>query len=833
VLENGPASPYARFFDIDWVPLMHALEDKVLLPILGAQYGRVLESGDLKLIFEDGAFHLHYFDRVLPLAPRTTRPILEQAADRLRAAEQPVPAELESIMFALDHLPGRTETSEEAVVTRAREKEVIKTRLSSLCAGNLEVDREIKNVCHEIETGGKERNFDLFDKLLSAQSYRLAYWRVASEDINYRRFFDINNLAAIRMELPEVFEATHELIFELLGQDGVSGLRIDHVDGLWYPRDYLSKLQQRTASIYGVPAEQKPLYLVVEKILAKDEQLRKDWPAHGTTGYEFGAQATQVLVDRRAEKVFSETYWRFMGRSTLYAELAYEGKLLVMRSAMASEVNALAHMLNRISETHRWYRDFTLNALTAAIREMIACFPVYRTYITPEGDTSPEDSRVILRAIASARRRNPALERSTFEFLRDIFLPPADHAHPVDEDLRRQFILKLQQCTGAITAKGVEDTAFYIYNRLVALNEVGGDPGVFGISVEKFHDQTRTRDQSFPHGMLATSTHDTKRSEDVRARIAALTEFPKEWAAISRRWRQLNRKMHQEVDGELAPDANEEYLLYQTLIGTWPLAPLSPEQRPDYVARLQSYMVKAGHEAKVNTSWVEPNEAWDKAVSSFVERILDPSADNRFLASFEPFAHRIAEFGAINSLAQLILKLTVPGVPDIYQGQELWDFSLVDPDNRRPVDYESRSAVLREVNDATSCADLMQNWRDGRIKFFITRKLLQLRRKNPAFFLAASYEPLKVEGEWADHVIAFRRDHDQTSLLVMVPRLTSRIGSPPVGDCWRNTEVLAGENREWRSAFDLEPLTGGPQVKVAGALRQLPFGVFVSSGLSL
>lgn len=829
VLENGQSSPFAQFFDIDWEPVRRGLENKVLLPILGDQYGRVLENGDLKLAFNEGTFQLQYFERLLPLAPRSTRPILERVAARFRDSSRPVPVELESIMFALDHLPDRTEADEELRLARAREKEVIKKRLARLCIEDPEVEHEIRAVCAELQTGGPENNFDAFDTLLSAQPYRLAYWRVAAEDINYRRFFDINNLAAIRVELPEVFEATHKFVFELMASGGVSGLRIDHVDGLWDPRTYLAKLQEKFAALSQTPVENKPLYLLVEKILARDELLRRDWPVHGTTGYEFGAQAIQVLIDRNAEKSMTETYRKFLGNVASFPEIAYEGKSLTMRSSMASEVNVLAHMLHRISETHRWYRDFTLNALAAALREVIACFPVYRTYITPDGEVSPEDSRVILRAIASARRRNPALERSVFEFIRDILLPPEANPHAVDEKLRRQFILKLQQCTGPITAKGVEDTAYYVYNRLVALNEVGGDPGTFGASVERFHEQCKTRLALSPHTLLATSTHDTKRSEDVRARIAALTELPRDWANAVRRWHQANRRLRQEIAGELAPDANEEYLLYQTLVGTWPLSPMLPAQHAEYVGRIQAYMVKAGHEAKVNSSWVEPNEAWDKAVSDFVAHILEPGAKNRFLPFFEPFAQRIAELGAINSLSQTVLKLTTPGVPDIYQGQEWWDFSLVDPDNRRPVDYENRRTLFGETRDPVSCAGLLENWRDGRIKIFITQKLLQLRRRHPDLFAYGAYEPLAIDGDLAEHVIAFRRHHEQRGVVVIVPRLSSRIGSPPVGEHWSETRIRDIPTQVYRNLFSGEELPPGSSLNISAALQNFPVAVLVSS----
>jgi (1->4)-alpha-D-glucan 1-alpha-D-glucosylmutase len=372
------------------------------------------------------------------------------------------------------------------------------------------------------------------------------------------------------MELPEVFDATHRFVFELVAGGAITGMRIDHVDGLWDPRSYLETLQRRYGKVTGTHDDGRPLYLLVEKILGVDERLRPDWPIHGTTGYEFANQVIAVLVDAEAKTAFTDIYTRFIGTPVAFPEVAYAGKLLTMRVSMSSEVNVLGHMLNRLSETNRWYRDFTLNALTTAIRELIACFPVYRTYVGPDGSASEDDRRIIDRALRTARRRNPAIERSVFEFVRDVLLPPEDNPRPLDETARLDFVLKFQQCTGPITAKGVEDTAFYVYNRLVALNEVGGDPGVFGASIETFHRQNETRLADFPHSLLATSTHDTKRSEDVRTRIAALSEIPADWGRAVRRFHTATRKHRMEVDGEFAPDPNEEYLLYQTLIGTWP-----------------------------------------------------------------------------------------------------------------------------------------------------------------------------------------------------------------------------------------------------------------------
>ncbi len=462
---------------------------------------------------------------------------------------------------------------------------------------------------------------------------------------------------------------------------------------------------------------------------------------------------------------------------------------------------------------------------------MIACFPVYRTYITPDGVASDAGRKVIDRAIAMARRRNPAIERSVFDFLREVLLPPPNNAHPVDEEARREFVMKFQQCSGPITAKGVEDTAFYNYHRLIALNEVGGEPGVFGAALETFHAQNSARLAEFPHSMLATSTHDTKRSEDVRARIAALSELPREWAQTVKRWQTANRKYLRMVDGEVAPSPNEEYLLYQTLVGSWPLELLegapaeAAEQYPfdTYVQRIQAYMIKALHEAKVNSSWIDPNQAWDQAVTEFVAAILERKKNARFLTPFVPFVTRIAQLGAINSLTQLVLKSTAPGVPDFYQGNELWDFSLVDPDNRRPVDYEHRRRVLEGLGEQPAASELLGSWTDGRVKMFVTRTLLHLRRAQPSLFQNGSYEPVPVSGEFAGSVIAFQRVEGNSKLLVCVPRLSARIGFPPVGDLWRDTALQAGGT--WKNVFTGAELQG-EEMKVGNLLREFPVGVF-------
>src|SRR5438874_1784291 len=681
VLENGPSSLYAPYFDIDWRPLKTDLHDKVLLPILGDQYGRVLERGELQVRFDGGSFSLTYFDHVFPIAPGTYRYILELALENLAEfRDEDFYAEFQSIRTALEYLPRRTETNPGRIKERAREKEIIKKRLERRCAEAPQVQRAIEKAVETINGHiGDPRSFDRLDELLNAQSYRLAFWRVAAEEINYRRFFDVNDLAAIRVELPEVFDAAHKLLFELVASGAVTGLRIDHPDGLYRPLEYFEKLQSRCGKALRVPLPKdgRAIYLIVEKILTGDEQLPKNWPFHGTTGYDFA------------------------------------------------------------------------NQVARAVRETIACFPVYRTYLEPGKPVSEEDRAVIERAVAAAKRRNPAIEESVFNFLLDLLL--FRFPENLDEEQRAahaQFVLKFQQFTGPITAKGLEDTVFYIYNRLAALNEVGGEPQLFGLSVETFHQRNLRRERDWPASLLATSTHDSKRSEDVRARMLAISEIPQLWGRSLQKWRTTNRRFKKQIDEAEAPDAGEEYLLYQTLLGTWPVdldgAPVSSVGQ-EFVTRIQRYMAKALKEAKLNTSWIQPNENWDDAMREFVARILEPGPRNKFLPIFLPVAAEIARLGAINSLAQTAIKLTTPGVPDIYQGTEIWDDSLVDPDNRRPIDYARRREMLAQI-EKVSANELMQCWPNGRIKMRLTQRLLHLRRENPELFREGNYESLNFGG---------------------------------------------------------------------------------------
>jgi (1->4)-alpha-D-glucan 1-alpha-D-glucosylmutase len=809
VLENGPSSRYATFFDIDWTPVKPELENKVLLPILGDQYGIVLENQEITLNYDDGQFFLLYYEHRLPLDPCTWTTILTFNQDTLiQSLEESDPhfQEYHSIITALTHLPARTETDVERVAERYREKEVIRRRLSTVIAEHpilrqflLENLRLLNGIKHA------PRTFDVLDHLVNHQAYRLAYWRVAAEEINYRRFFDINQLAAIRIELPEVFQAAHQKIFELLASGAVNGLRIDHVDGLYNPPAFLAQWQQWAAEHLEVQpdGQGRAIYLLVEKILGTGERLSPDWLCHGTTGYDSLGLVNQLFIQESHQRQIEQIYSRFTKQALKYDDLIFECKDVIMTSSMSGEINALGHQLNVLSERNRRSRDFTLNSLIHAIREIIACFPVYRTYIGPDPlePVLDRDRAYIRLAVARAKRRNPAISNLVFDFIRDLLLKIPQDSPDLDWDLIRPFVMKFQQTTSPVTAKGVEDTAFYIYNRLISLNDVGGEPQHFGVSLAGFHQYMQERAVQWPSSLSSSSTHDTKRSEDVRARINVLSELPSEWRQHLRTWNRLNKKAKRTMNDQPAPSLNEEYLLYRTLLGAWPFGAFSEHVHSQFSARIQSYAIKALREAKVNTSWLNPDEAYEAAVSQFLTRILSLSSTNAFLKDFLPFQQRLAKYGIYNSLSQVLIKTLAPGVPDFYQGTELWDFSLVDPDNRQPVDYllrQQRLSELHHLQTTTSSVDfvhgLLQNSENGLIKMYLTTTALHFRKKNRNLFLEGSYRPLEAKGEQAHHVCGFMRQDHTTICLTVFPRfLTSLIPDPdtsPLGEAvWGQTWI--------------------------------------------
>jgi (1->4)-alpha-D-glucan 1-alpha-D-glucosylmutase len=828
VLENGPSSSYAAYFDIDWQPANPHLENKVLLPILEDQYGTVLEDGKLRLAFEDGAFFVYYLDTKLPIAPRTYATILAPQLDRLSETlgkDHDQVLELQSILTAINHLPLRTEVDQEKLAEGRREKEIIKRRIASLSQASVEVRNAVDLAVQEINGKVDEpQSFDSFDALLEAQPYRLAFWRVAEEEINYRRFFDINELAAIRTETPEVFEATHQLILRFLAEGKATGLRVDHPDGLWDPTGYFHRLEQNSYSHSNnriAHNDGLPVYVVAEKILAKGESLPENWGVSGTTGYDFLNQLNGLFVRRASRRRFNKIYGDFIGSETDYRDLVNSCKKMIMLVSMASEINALGRDLDRISERNRHYRDFTLNSLTFALREVIACLNIYRTYTDAlTGTVSDRDQKYVEGAVAEAKKRNPRTAGVLFDFVKDTLLLKNLMRFRL-EDRRSviDFVMQFQQVTGPVMAKGAEDTAFYVYNRLVSLNEVGGDPEEFGGSLENFHRQNRERQKRWPHSMLTLTTHDTKRSEDVRARINVLSEIPADWKAALDRWSAINTLHKTEIDGELAPDPNDEYLLYQTLLGTWSVEALTPEKLADYRERIAAYMQKAIKEAKVHTSWVNPNDAYVRAVENFVTQTLSPESGDEFMNDFSQFHGRIAYVGMLNSLAQTLLKMTAPGVPDFYQGTELWDLSLVDPDNRRPVDYAKRRVFLNELkrgeqtDRAGLLRDLLSHWQDGRVKQYLIYRTLNFRREQAELFQRGSYLPLFAAGKFRENICAFARRLDDRWVIAMAPRLLAGIlpaGPPPLGEPIWEDGVLPlphGAATSWHNILTGESLS--------------------------
>ena len=827
VLENGEASDYADFFDIDWDPVKDELQGKVLIPVLADQYGNELEKAQFKLVFDAsrGEFSIFYHEHRFPIDPAEYHRVLTFQTDRLQeklGITNDDLLELQSISTAFGHLPARRGLNPEKRAERNREKEVQKRRLAALCERSAEIKNFLAaNVTAFNGNAGDLRSFDNLHELIKMQVFRLAQWRVAADDINYRRFFDINDLAALSMENEAVFTSTHRFILELVAQGKIDGLRIDHPDGLYDPAGYFRRLREKLS-------EQNPdrqIYVIVEKILTGNEQLNKAWPVDGTTGYEFSNLLNGLFVDPTAADKMERIYRAFTAgtveRPPLYPDLIFKCKKLILKTALASELNVLANLLSRIALADRHTCDFTLNSLRSTLAQIIASFPVYRTYVnSPE--ISEEDRRRVDQAVAAGRKRSNAADLSVFDFIRRMLLVEVDGTG-IGWYKRAvlRFAMKFQQVTSAVMAKGVEDTAFYRYNRLVALNEVGGAPAKFGVSVDDFHRANQERLESWPRSMLSSSTHDSKRSEDVRARINVLSEIPAAWRLRLRRWRQWNRGKKRVIEDQACPTRNDEYLLYQTLVGIWPTVSLDDTGWKEFSARIEQYMLKAVREAKVHTSWANTNEPYESALSNFTRAILTRTAKNQFLNDFGEFHRRIAQIGIFNSVSQSLLKMTSPGVPDIYQGNELYDFSLVDPDNRRPVDYDRRKTLLARLqNTARSSASLIEFVNglsklsaSDDAKLYMTWKTLNLRNEEATLFQDGAYIPLKVSGERSEHIVAFARELKGQSVVVAVPRLCT---------------ALLGENLD--TVCD-ETLWGDTRVEITNALGKCYHNVFTGECL--
>ncbi len=773
VLENGPSSIYASYFDIDWDPPQRKLAATVLMPVLGDQYGRVLEAGELVIERQGGSFAVRYRDHEAPISPRTLGGLLTKAAARTGSEE------LESLAVAFGRLPHGRRTDRAAVVERHRDKEVLRARLADLCEARSEVGAVI-----DAEVEALNRDLDGLDDLLSQQNYRLAYWRTGAEELSYRRFFDIETLAGLRVEDEAVFADTHRLILGLVADGAVDGLRVDHVDGLADPEGYLVRLRNATSGAY----------VVVEKILHAGEELPGSWPVAGTTGYDFLNHVNWLFVDPPQDAAMLGCYARFTGQQQQYADVAHAAKHQIMREDLVAEVERLTGLLADVCERHRRQRDHTRRELRDALREIIAAFPVYRVYSRPGRPVLAADRAHVAAAVDAAWQRRPDLDAELLAFIGDLLTGGYPGAAEAD------FVVRFAQVSAPVMAKGEEDTAFYRYQPLVSLNEVGGDPGRFGGQPEDFHRAMGDAARRWPEAMLTLSTHDTKRSGDVRARISVLSELPEAWESAVVRWAEHNKRHRQDV----WPDRNAEYLLYQILVGSWPIE----------VGRAAAFMQKAAKEAKVYTSWIDPNASYDDALSAFVTTVL---ADQGFVADLEGFLaeHRIVERGRVNSLAQTALLLTCPGIPDVYQGTELWDLSLVDPDNRRPVDYPLRRRMLDSLAGAGP-EQALARADEGAPKLWLIHRVLGHRRRRPeAYGPGSGYEPLRVHGPGARHAVAYARTG---GLAVIVPRLVARPDR-----AWPGTTVeLPGGG--WADVLTGDRTDGG-SVSVAALLRRFPVAV--------
>jgi (1->4)-alpha-D-glucan 1-alpha-D-glucosylmutase len=793
VLENGIHSPFAHYFDIEWNPRNDALRKRVLVPLLPEPYGAVLEKGGLQLRCGPGGFQVALGKNRFPIRPGSWPRILEPLAGSLPEGH-PSRARLARLLGDLAQLPRReAEQSGDMREHRRRRIQELKSLLET-CLAEPGMARRLEDVLALFNgKAGEPASFDALHGLLEEQHYRLAYWKVGAHEVNYRRFFAIDTLAGLRMEDPEVFGACHRLLEELFRSGTAAGVRIDHVDGLWDPQGYLERLREL---LKDAPASR----IWVEKILTDGEELPPGWPVEGTTGYEFTALLADLFLEPEKEEAWTRAFRHFTGIRAGAEEIAYQSKGLILEEMFSHSVADLAAELYRLIRDDRHWRDLTEHDLGRALAQTMACLSVYRTYFRPGQPMSEDDRERILRAIREARQRRHRVDPEAFRFLQEVLT--GGHRPPAESGDFDHWVCKVQQITGAVMAKSMEDTFFYRYVRMFAANEVGGDPGRFGRPAAAFHQANRRRGERAPLSLLATSTHDSKVSEDVRARLFGLAGEPVLWAAHLARWRECNRRFKTFIRGREAPDAAEEYLLYQVLLGAWPLEPGGAGGA--FLQRIQGYMRKAVSEAKVNT---DPDSGWNEACDAFVAAILDRSRASPFLESFLPFAGRIAKLGMLYSLAQTLLKMAAPGIPDFYQGNEAWDFSLVDPDNRRPVDFAARQRILASLPER-SPEELLHNWRDGGIKMHLIRSVLRFRAAHGRLFSEGSYHIIEATGPEAGRIVAFIRRTEERECLAAVPKRFT----PEAGPVWTGTHL---------------PLSGGPwnDLLAGGTVKHGPGGL--------
>jgi (1->4)-alpha-D-glucan 1-alpha-D-glucosylmutase len=811
VLEWGPKSPCAASFDIDWQTLPAHPGGGVLIPVLGTSYGEALERGEIELRYDaaEGSFSAWYYEHRLPIAPSRYGEILHKVVVEAGAGEQSAGRKLLELAARYRglHNPSRHQAP------------AFKAELASIVDGKEVIDRGLRAYRPTQEPGA----ILALHHLLERQHYRLAHWRLAGSEINYRRFFDINTLAGLCVEDRGTFDAIHGLVRRLVAEGCLHGLRLDHIDGLRDPHQYFRRLQQLTDVARS--SKNRPFYVVAEKILAYGERLPRFAGVAGTTGYEWLNLISRLLLDDRGLATLARTWHDVSGDQRSFDTILIEAKRRVIANILASEFTVLTRLLARIAAGHYTTRDYSAERLRAAFELFILHFPIYRTYITASGP-SREDRAIIEGALANARAKWFGSDFGIFDFLRDTLtldlIARGRAGHSIARD--RRFAFKVQQFTGPMMAKSLEDTALYRFHRLLALNEVGGDPAADGLSVASFHERMQERAAKWPHGLTATATHDTKRGEDARARIVALSELADEWTRSVQQWQQLNANLVISLGPSRIPSQAHEYMLYQALLGAWPLAGIDAS----FVERVQAYAVKAAREGKQETSWLAPNERYEIALKDFLDRLLDPAQSSSFIEAFDAFARRAALMGALNSLAQLLLKAAMPGIPDFYQGTEFWDLALVDPDNRRPVDFAARASALNAIGGPPDWRALASTWPDGHVKLALTRQLLALRQQLPDVFTNGSYRPLAVVGPNRHEVVAFARLGEQNAVIVVSGRLFGRATQGgrrwPPGQAW-NASVLVENFSAIRTVLAVGKTMTGPSLAAADLFDVLPIAV--------
>jgi len=823
ILKHGRASRYAQYFDIDWHYPKETLVGKLLLPVLPEPYGVSLEHGDMALHWDGAAVRIRVGGRNLPLRPGSLPSLLDRSAELLATSDPALAEGLQRIARACASLVESWEEPQRGEYQAAAD--AAEKQLGELLRSEERASRFGRALQTLSGVPGSASSFDYFDELLRMQVYRLSSWRLALECINYRRFFNVNELAAIRVELPQVFDSAHAKLLRLIEDGLITGVRLDHIDGLYDPIGYLSQLDAALRRATHSEGQAAPLHLTVEKILDARERLPAAFVSHGTTGYEFLRVVNGIFVDRRAETNLTSLYRRFSGDTLSFGDHLLQAKRDILGSLLASDATKLSHELERLAEQDRKSRDFTWRSLHEALVEVMAAFGPYRSYVRPDGERTSDDEMVINRAIADALSRNPTAARGPYQFIRSLLL----QSNQVVQG--GPFAMRFQQTTGPVTAKSLEDTAFYRYTRFIAENEVGSRPDRLGVELEEFHAQNLQRAKDAPLSLLASSTHDTKRGEDIRARLAVISELPNTWRRVVFELGRTAAELRTLIDGRDAPTRRDEYLFYQSLLGAMPFGATAADVAA-LEPRLQAYMLKACREAKTNTSWLNPNEDYERALAGFVSGALGSS---KVVAPLLRFGARIDSFGACNALAQVVLKMCSPGVPDTYQGSEVWHQVLVDPDNRRPVDYAELRARLdaldSEATDRLLLAQgLLEHFEDGAVKLFVVRELLRLRNQRGELFAGGDYRALDA----GPNAIAFARTSADDALVCVVPRFPFRVTRGrarwPLGERWGEQGLDTAElGRRFRNLFtgEVVALTGGGSLRLSEVFRHFPVAVLL------